>query len=120
MARKKILAYNLITLFMLYFNIVITFALLYIFVESMNLGRLIDHYAPPHTVTFFEYLFHSIYFSAITLLAVGYGDITPFGLSKALAIVEAMIGYILPAALVIGYTVFPSHLIFKAWVKRQG
>lgn len=42
----------------------------------------------------------SIYFSGVTLFTVGYGDIIPVGIGKWLAIIEAMIGYSLPAALV--------------------
>jgi potassium channel LctB len=53
----------------------------------------------------------SLYFSVITLFSVGYGDVTPFGWSRAVAIIQAMFGYILPAVVVIQYmylTDFPE------------
>jgi potassium channel LctB len=42
-----------------------------------------------------------MYFSAITLLSVGYGDITPIGIGRWLAVVEALLGYTMPMAFVV-------------------
>ncbi|TGB00681.1 potassium channel family protein [Halobacillus salinus] len=42
----------------------------------------------------------SLYFSGVTLFTVGYGDMIPVGIGRWIAIVEAMVGYSLPAALV--------------------
>ena len=39
-----------------------------------------------------------LYFSAVTLLSVGYGDLTPIGVGRWIAIIEALIGYLMPAA----------------------
>ncbi|MFP3441162.1 potassium channel family protein, partial [Pantoea sp. SIMBA_133] len=39
-----------------------------------------------------------LYFSAVTLLSVGYGDVTPIGIGRWIAIIEALIGYLMPAA----------------------
>ncbi len=50
---------------------------------------------------FIEIMGSSLYFSAITLLSVGYGDITPIGFGRGFAVVEALIGYIIPAAFVV-------------------
>ncbi|MGP4060911.1 potassium channel family protein [Halobacillus litoralis] len=50
----------------------------------------------------------SIYFSGVTLFTVGYGDMIPVGVGKWLSIIEAMIGYTLPAA-----------LVAKVWQKHQ-
>ena len=41
-----------------------------------------------------------LYFSAVTLLSVGYGDISPIGIGRWIAIAEALIGYTLPFAFV--------------------
>ncbi|WP_047984644.1 potassium channel family protein [Ornithinibacillus californiensis] len=46
-------------------------------------------------------LIHSFYFSGVTMLTIGYGDITPIGIGRLLALIEALIGYILPTAFVI-------------------
>lgn len=40
------------------------------------------------------------YFSAVTLFSVGYGDIAPIGIGRIIAVVEALIGYTIPAAFV--------------------
>ena len=50
---------------------------------------------------FIEAIQDAMYFSAITLLSVGYGDITPVGIGRWLAIVEALLGYIMPTAFVV-------------------
>lgn len=43
----------------------------------------------------------SIYFSGVTLLTIGYGDIAPFGIARAIALVQALLGYVLPTAFVL-------------------
>ncbi|MEN2468066.1 potassium channel family protein [Ornithinibacillus sp. FSL M8-0202] len=48
-------------------------------------------------------LIHSMYFSGVTMLTIGYGDITPIGIGRLLALIEALIGYILPTAFVIHF-----------------
>jgi potassium channel LctB len=46
-------------------------------------------------------MIHSFYFSGVTMLTIGYGDITPIGIGRLLALIEALIGYILPTAFVV-------------------
>lgn len=46
-------------------------------------------------------LIHSFYFSGVTMLTIGYGDITPIGIGRLLALIEALIGYVLPTAFVL-------------------
>lgn len=48
-----------------------------------------------------ERLFTSIYLSAITLFSVGYGDVVPVGMGRLLVIIEALLGYTIPAAFVV-------------------
>lgn len=43
----------------------------------------------------------SFYFSGITLFSVGYGDIVPIGIGRIIAIIEALIGYTVPASFVV-------------------
>jgi potassium channel LctB len=101
--------YNFLTLFFLYLNLVLSFGLLYCFIEWLNLGFILDHYASEaHQQQWYDRITRSLYFSAITLLSVGYGDLSPFGLSRGVAIFEAMVGYVLPAALVIRFAVFTA------------
>ncbi|WP_017754311.1 potassium channel family protein [Calidifontibacillus oryziterrae] len=49
---------------------------------------------------FLQLLSTGMYFSAITMFSVGYGDITPIGIGRWIAIIEALIGYMLPIAFV--------------------
>ena len=52
-------------------------------------------------VTTFGSMIHSFYFSGVTMLTIGYGDISPIGIGRFIALVEALIGYVLPTAFVI-------------------
>ncbi len=110
MNRRKILFYNILSLFLLYLNIMLTFSILYMFLDYYHIGPLVDHYSnSTHQEQWLDRFTRSVYFSAITLMSVGYGDITPFGWSKAIAMMEAMIGYILPTALVIKFLLLPAQ-----------
>ncbi|WP_026908266.1 potassium channel family protein [Paucisalibacillus globulus] len=52
-------------------------------------------------VTAIGSMIHSFYFSGVTMLTIGYGDISPIGIGRLIALVEALIGYVLPTAFVI-------------------
>jgi len=47
-------------------------------------------------------LFEAFYFSAITFTTVGYGDITPIGLSRLIAIIESFCGLFIVPIFIIG------------------
>lgn len=103
MSRKSFVAI-LLSMFLLYLNIILLFAFIYLFFDLTRLGPIVDHYASETLhESWLDRLARSIYFSAITLISVGYGDVTPFGLSKAIAISQAMLGYVLPPAIVLKY-----------------
>ncbi|MRH44668.1 two pore domain potassium channel family protein [Aquibacillus halophilus] len=84
------------TMIIVYFIVLTSFGLLY-FVLSFN-GVLLIEGGKLQDVGALESLAHSLYFSGVTLMTVGYGDITPIGWGRLLALIEALIGYILPAA----------------------
>lgn len=46
-------------------------------------------------------LIHSFYFSGVTILTIGYGDIVPIGIGRLVALIQALIGYVLPTAFVL-------------------
>ncbi|WP_077617091.1 potassium channel family protein [Bacillus sinesaloumensis] len=101
--RKKTLYRGLIFI-VVYLNTLLTFAVIYIFLDILDLGSVHDHYASEsHQEQSIDMVTRSLYFSAITLLSVGYGDVTPFGVSRAVAIIEALIGYLLPVVIVIQF-----------------
>ncbi len=80
----------------IYFILMLGFALLYFLLAEAGFSLLIDQSLQSGTPT--ERFFQSVYFSGVTLMTVGYGDVTPIGIGKPIALVEAMIGYLLPAA----------------------
>lgn len=106
MNRKTIIFYNVIILFNLYFIIAAAFSILYIILEYAGLGFILDHYSTiSHQKQFIDVITRSLYFSFITLFAVGYGDMTPFGLSKAVSMIQAFVGFILPYAILLNYII---------------
>ncbi|HLQ72155.1 MAG TPA: ion channel, partial [Bacillota bacterium] len=86
-------------LLIIYCIVIIGFGLIY-FIISLRTKALIE-YGQVDPVNILGSLIHSLYFSGVTLLTIGYGDITPVGISRLIAVVEALIGYILPAAFVL-------------------
>jgi len=110
--RKNIVIYNIIILFNLYFFIAVCFSIVYIALTILKLGYIVDHYASAaHQNQLIDLISRSLYFSYITLFAVGYGDMTPLGLSKAVSMVQAFVGFILPYAILLKYLIYkPSFL----------
>jgi potassium channel LctB len=90
------LFYVLITIYCI---VIIGFGLIY-FVLSMQAPILVEH-GELKQVSVFGSFMHSLYFSGVTILTIGYGDITPIGVGRLIAIVQALIGYILPTAFVL-------------------
>ncbi|MCP8970961.1 potassium channel family protein [Ectobacillus ponti] len=91
--------YNLSLLVLIYSTVLIAFGIGYLVLEEMGFaileedGKMVDVHS-------FQMVEICMYFSAITLLSVGYGDITPVGFGRWIAIIEAMVGYTMPFALV--------------------
>lgn len=105
--RKTVILYNIIFLCLLYLAIAFIFSLLYIFLEYLKLGLVIDHFSSSsHQRKVIDLFTRTFYFSITTLFTVGYGDMTPFGLSKGVAIIESMIGYVLPYVIVLNYILY--------------
>ncbi|WP_042224971.1 potassium channel family protein [Oceanobacillus manasiensis] len=85
-------------LIIIYIMVMIGFGLIY-FMLSFEAIILVESGVPREVGTIGS-LIHSMYFSGVTLLTIGYGDITPIGIGRVIALIEALIGYILPAAFV--------------------
>ncbi|WP_350344640.1 ion channel [Proteinivorax tanatarense] len=112
MGRKTIIACNILILFFLYIIIAVFFAFIYILLDIVELGKIVDHHASLyHQQQAIDLFTRSIYFSFITLFAVGYGDVSPLGLAKGVAIVQALVGYVLPYAIILNYIVFKPKII---------
>lgn len=87
------------TLLIIYSIVILGFGMIY-FILSFQ-GIILMEYGELREVNALGSIIHSIYFSGVTLLTIGYGDITPIGFGRAIALVEALIGYVLPTAFVL-------------------
>jgi potassium channel LctB len=86
-------------------GIILIFSSLFSFVQTFGLGAIkydgcSDIFDPAAMSTDNTISRDYFYFTAITFLAVGYGDICPMGLSKILAIITSFIGHLISGILV--------------------
>lgn len=91
---------KLLFLLLIYVNVLVGFAIVYTIFELSGNVIMINGDLPKLN-GFLEIFGTSLYFSGLTLLSVGYGDITPIGIGRLFAIIEALLGYIIPAAFVV-------------------
>lgn len=96
---KRVSFDNFLFLAMIYATVMIGFGLIYILLELKGFHVLNDGHVALGA-SFIERLETSLYFSAVTLFSVGYGDIAPVGIGRIIAVSEALIGYTIPAAFV--------------------
>lgn len=96
---KRVSFENFLFLGAIYATVMIAFGLLYTLLEYNDFSVFDDGYTPIRN-TFSGRLETSLYFSAVTLFSVGYGDIAPIGIGRMIAVSEALIGYTIPAAFV--------------------
>lgn len=87
------------TLLLIYIIVILGFGLIY-FLLSFYKETLIDNVSDT-PVSLGGLLLRCFYFSGVTLLTIGYGDITPLGIGRLIAIVQSLIGYLLPTAFVL-------------------
>ncbi|OEH86901.1 hypothetical protein BHU72_01165 [Desulfuribacillus stibiiarsenatis] len=100
--KKNLQLLLFVTIF--YINVIIYFSLLYVLFDLFNLGYIYDHYSTiEHQRQSLDIVTRSMYFSAITLFSTGYGDVTPFGLTKMIAMIQSMFGYILQASFILHF-----------------
>ncbi|MFD1020590.1 potassium channel family protein [Thalassobacillus hwangdonensis] len=85
-------------LVLLYSVIMCGFGLVYL-ILSLNDVQLLSQGQLQESASMMERVGQAIYFSGVTLLTVGYGDIIPIGWGRPIALFEALIGYTIPAAL---------------------
>ena len=84
-----------------YFLMAFGFSFIYYFVELVYPGSFRLLYADPSFFTHTRYLSEMMYFSFVTLLTIGYGDMTPRGdVAQTLAILEGICGTFYVALLV--------------------
>ncbi len=86
---------NFLYLGAVYLTIILGFGMIYILFNLIGMPLLREVNVPHKNI--FE---SSFYFSAMTLFSVGNGDVLPQGIGRMIAVIEALIGYTLPAAFV--------------------
>ncbi|WLD93991.1 potassium channel family protein [Alkalihalobacillus sp. AL-G] len=91
---------DLASLFIVYSIIILGFGTIYLSMLLNDIPVLMEGGFPLRG-DYIELAESVSYFSAVTLLSVGYGDITPVGIGRWISIFEALVGYLLPAAFVL-------------------
>ncbi len=105
---KKVSAENFFVLAIIYATVMIGFGLIYFLIDSEGHPVLVEEeYIAENDVL--SKVETCLYFSAITLFSVGYGDISPIGIGRVIAVVEALVGYTIPSAFV-ARTVFDQKI----------
>ncbi|EMT44722.1 MULTISPECIES: potassium channel family protein [Anoxybacillus] len=99
--RSVISVKNFIAIIFVYSTTMIGFALVYTILHINGHVVMMENGKNIEASHFLQYVETSLYFSAVTLLSVGYGDIVPIGIGRWIAMVEALLGYALPAAFVV-------------------
>ncbi|CAM4231968.1 potassium channel family protein [Lederbergia lenta] len=97
---KQVSFENFVFLGCTYAVIMIGFGLLFLMLEMQGLEVMAETHVTGRE-DWKEQLSTSIYLSAITLFSVGYGDVVPVGIGRLLVIIEALLGYTIPAAFVV-------------------
>lgn len=83
---KRVSLENFLFLGAIYATVMISFGLLYVLLELHDFAVLDDGYIPVAN-RFLTRLETGLYFSAITLFSVGYGDIAPIGVGRIIAVI---------------------------------
>lgn len=91
---------NFILLIFTYIILLVGFGFIYTLLEASSGSNIIVESGNEVEPPFLHILGTGMYFSAVTLFSLGYGDVVPIGIGRLLAILEALIGYLLPAAFV--------------------
>jgi potassium channel LctB len=101
--------YQFLILVIVYVIFITGFAILYLGLGMLGYKSVSIQTIHYNEVNSLSYIANLIYFSAMTMLSVGYGDIIPAGIGKLLVIIQALIGYLLPAAFVVSGFVSPGE-----------
>lgn len=97
---KQVSLENFLFLGCTYAIIMIGFGLIFGLLEMKGIPVLLDA-RNSLDASWYQRLGSAFYLSGITLFSVGYGDVVPIGIGRILAIIEALLGYTIPAAFVV-------------------
>jgi potassium channel LctB len=99
---------NFLLLGMSYLVLMLGFGLVYVLLEVEGIDLLVEG-EDVIQGDFLDHLFTCLYFSGVTLFSVGYGDVTPIGIGRGIALIESWLGYTIPAAFVIKSFFIEGH-----------
>ncbi|WP_078552177.1 potassium channel family protein [Bacillus alkalicellulosilyticus] len=102
---KKVSLRNFVVLILVYLTMILAFGCLYMALEMLGWSVLTEDKRKVGG-SVLHLIEDTLYFSAVTLLSVGYGDITPLGIGRPIAMMQALIGYVLPAAFVVTTVIY--------------
>jgi hypothetical protein len=89
---------------LLYINVFVTFSLIYLLLDILQLGPLINRFSiNDPKILLSEKLLNSLHLSAKTLFSDSYSYVIPFGWSKVVAFIEGTVGFILPAFIMLRF-----------------
>lgn len=89
------------TFIIIYCVFILGFGLIYFLLSLHNTILIENILRHEGEANILKKLFHSMYFSGVTLLTIGYGDVTPIGIGRIIAIIQALLGYVLPTSFVL-------------------
>ncbi len=78
----------------------IVFSLIFVIMQLLNLGKFT---VDDSNFSFIKKIGESLYFSAITYLTIGYGDISPIGINRFFAALEGFVGVFLMAYFTVAF-----------------
>ena len=98
---KKIgIAYDIFyTLLIIYIIVIIGFSFLYYMLSFYDVVLYEENATKEQSLL--DMWWRSFYFSGVTMLTIGYGDVIPLGVGRLFALLQALIGFILPTAFVL-------------------
>lgn len=98
---KKIgIAYDIFyTLLIIYIIVIIGFSFLYYMLSFYDVVLYEENATNEQSLL--AIWWRSFYFSGVTMLTIGYGDVIPLGVGRLFALLQALIGFILPTAFVL-------------------
>lgn len=98
---KKIgIAYDIFyTLLIIYIIVIIGFSFLYYMLSFYDVVLYEENSTNEQSLL--AIWWRSFYFSGVTMLTIGYGDVIPLGVGRLFALLQALIGFILPTAFVL-------------------
>ncbi|WP_378937459.1 ion channel [Metabacillus herbersteinensis] len=98
--QRNFLSYETVLIItFLYLSLLVGFGMIFLIFTQSGVNVLYEGSLPVEG-SYLDRLYTCFYFSAVTLFSVGYGDIIPVGYGRLIAVVEALIGYVLPAVFV--------------------